>query len=201
MDARDLLLEEHSAMHSAAVGGNKVSMAERTFAGLTDDQMRVRPREDLNSLAWIMWHIARAEDIMANVIVNGRNQVFDDGWAPRLKIARPDFGIGMSKAEVAEMSEAVDVAALKDYRDAVGRRTREIVGAYGAKDWEGEVEAAAAERAGALGCFGSRTEALVKGMTGRPRRAVLSSIVVMHSAMHMGEGATVRAAGGFGTGI
>ena len=99
MDARDLLLEEHSAMHSPVVGGNKASMAERTFAGLTDEQMRVRPREDLNSLAWIMWHIARAEDIMANVIVNGRNQVLDDGWAPRLKIARPDFGIGMSKAE------------------------------------------------------------------------------------------------------
>ena len=201
MDARDLLLEEHSVMHSAAVGGNKASMAERIFADLTDDQMRVRPREDLNSLAWIMWHIARAEDIMANVIVNGRNQVFDDGWAPRLKIARPDFGIGMSKAEVAEMSEAVDIAALRDYRDAVGRRTREIVGAYGAKDWEGEVEAAAAERAGALGCFGPRTEALVKGMTGRPRRAVLSNIAIMHSAGHMGEGATVRAAGGFGTGV
>jgi hypothetical protein len=201
MDARDLLLEEHSAMHSPAVGGNKASMAERTFAGLTDEQMRVRPREDLNSLAWIMWHIARAEDIMANVIVSGRNQVLDDGWAPRLKIARPDFGIGMSKAEVAELSAAVDIAALKDYRDAVGLRTREILGTYGPKDWEGEVEGAAAERAGALGCFGPRTEALVKGMTGRPRRAVLSGIVVMHSAMHMGEGATVRAAGGFGTGV
>jgi hypothetical protein len=201
MDARDLLLEEHSAVHSAAVGGNKASLAERTFGGLTDDQMRVRPREDLNSLAWLLWHIARAEDIMTNIIVNGRAQVFDDGWLPRLQIARRDFGIGMTKPEVAELSAKIDIAALRDYRDAVGRRTREIVGAYGPKDWEGEIVAAAVERAGALGCFGDRTEALVKGFTGRPRRAVLSSIVVMHSAMHMGEGATVRTAGGFGTGI
>jgi len=51
MDARDLLLEEHSAVHSAAVGGNKASLAERTFGGLSDDQMRMRPREDLNSLS------------------------------------------------------------------------------------------------------------------------------------------------------
>ena len=188
-------------MHSAAVGGNKASLAERTFAGLTDDQMRVRPREDLNSLAWIMWHIARAEDIMTNVIVSGRNQVVDEGWAPRLKVSRPDFGIGMSMAEVAALSAAIDIAALRDYRDAVGRRTREIIGSYGAKDWEGEVEAAAAERAGALGCFGARKDALVKGMTGRPRRAVLSAILIMHSASHLGEGATVRSAGGFGTGI
>src|SRR5216110_346231 len=104
MDAKDLFLTQHAAVQSVAVGGNPASAAERAFAGLSDDQMRVRPREDLNSLAWIMWHIARAEDIMANVIVNGRNQVFDDGWAPRLKIARPDFGIGMSKVEVAELS-------------------------------------------------------------------------------------------------
>jgi DinB superfamily len=201
MDARDLLIEEHNAVHSAAMGGNKASMAERTFGGLTDDQMRVRPREDLNSLAWLMWHIARAEDIMTNIIVNGRDQVFDDGWLPRLKITRRDFGIGMTKPEVSELSAKIDLAALRDYRDAVGRRTQEIVRAYGEKDWEGNLEAASVERAGALGCFGDRTEAMVKGFTGRPRRAVLSGIVVMHSAMHMGEGATVRAAGGFGTGI
>jgi hypothetical protein len=30
---------------------------------------------------------------------------------------------------------------------------------------------------------------------------VLTSIIVMHPALHMGEGTTVRAAGGFGTGI
>jgi hypothetical protein len=201
MEARDLLIEEHSAVHSAAVGGNKASLAERTFAGLTDDQMRVRPREDLNSLAWLMWHIARAEDIMTNVIVNGRDQVFDDGWLPRLKITRRDFGMGMTKPEVTDLSAKIDIAALRDYRDAVGRRTQEIVRAYGDKDWEGNLEAASLERAGALGCFGDRTEGFVKGFTGRPRGAVLSGIAVMHSAMHMGEGATVRAAGGFGTGI
>jgi hypothetical protein len=69
MDARDLFLDQHAVMHSAAVGGNKMSAAERTFAGLTDEQMRVRPREDLNSLAWLMWHIARGEDIMVNAIL------------------------------------------------------------------------------------------------------------------------------------
>jgi hypothetical protein len=44
MDIRDLFLEQHAAVHSAAVGGNKASAAERTFTGLSDEQMRVRPR-------------------------------------------------------------------------------------------------------------------------------------------------------------
>jgi len=59
---------------------------------LTDEQMRVRPREDLNSLAWLMWHIARAEDIFVNVVFAGRPQVFDDGWTGKLGVTRRDFG-------------------------------------------------------------------------------------------------------------
>ena len=72
MDARDLFLQQHAAVHSAAVGGNKMSFADRTFAGLSDAQMRVRPREDLNSLAWLMFHIARAEDVFVNTLLAGR---------------------------------------------------------------------------------------------------------------------------------
>ncbi len=127
MDARDLLLDEHGRMHAASVTGDKGTLAERTFGGLSDDQMRVRPREDLNSLAWLMWHIARAEDIFSNIILSGRDQVVDDGWLARLKISRRDFGIGMTKPEVAELTAHVDVAALRDYRDAVGRRTQEVI--------------------------------------------------------------------------
>src|SRR2546427_266231 len=94
MDAKDLFLTQHAAVQSVAVGGNPASAAERAFAGLSDEQMRVRPREDLNSLAWLLWHIARAEDIMVNVILSGREQVCDDGWLKRLGVSRRDFGIG-----------------------------------------------------------------------------------------------------------
>lgn len=201
MDARDLFLDQHSAMHSVAVAGNKASAAERAFAGLSDEQMRVRPREDLNSLAWLMWHIARAEDIMVNAVLAGRSQVFDDAWLRRLGIARRDFGIGMASPEVSELTAQIDLGALREYRDAVGRRTREIVGGFQAPDWEGAVPAAALERAAAEGAFGGRAEMLVKVFTGRPRPALLSGIALFHPAGHLGEAVTVRSAGGFGTGI
>jgi hypothetical protein len=201
MDARDLFLDQHTAVHSAAVGGNKTSAAERTFAGLTDEQMRVRPREDLNSLAWLMWHIARAEDIMVNAVLTGRAQVFDDAWTKRLGITRRDFGIGMTSPEVTELTRQIDLGALREYRDAVGRRTREVVGGFKPPDWEGQVAAEAVERAAAQGAFGARTEMMVKVFPGRPRAAVLSGIALFHSSGHMGEAATVRAAGGFGTGV
>jgi hypothetical protein len=201
MDARDLFLDQHSAVHSAAVGGNKASAAERAFAGLSPEQMRVRPREDLNSLAWLMFHIARAEDVLVNVVLSSQAQVCDDAWRGRLGITRRDFGIGMTSAEVTELTRQVDLAALQEYRDAVGRRTREIVSAFKAQDWEGQVAMPNVEAAAAQGAFGARSEALVKNFSGRPRAAVLSGIALFHSAGHLGEAVTVRSAGGFGTGI
>jgi hypothetical protein len=201
MNARDLFLSQHSAVHSAAVGGNPASAAERAFAGLGEEQMRVRPREDLNSLAWIMWHIARAEDIMVGEILAGREQVFDDGWRRRLNISRRDFGIGMTSAEVTELTRQIDLPALREYRDAVGRRAGEIVGAFGDQDWGGEVAAASLERAAQGGAFGARAEQMVKVFTGRPRTPVLSGIALFHPSGHLGEAVTVRSAGGFGTGV
>ncbi len=201
MDVRDLFLDQHAAMHSVAVGGNKMSAAERAFTGPTDEQMRVRPREDLNSLAWLMWHIARAEDIFVNAVLAARPQTFEDGWAKRLAITRRDFGIGMTSAEVTEVTRQIELGALREYRDAVGRRTREVIGGFKPQDWEGPVTAEAVERAAAQEAFGVRTEAIVKGFPGRPRTAMLSGIALFHSAGHMGEAATVRTAGGFGTGV
>jgi hypothetical protein len=201
MDARDLFLDQHAAVHSAAVGGNKMSAAERSFTGLTNEQMRVRPREDLNSLAWLMWHIARGEDIMVNTILTGRAQVFDDPWMKRLGITRRDFGIGMTSPEVSELTRQMQIGALREYRDAVGLRTREIVTGFKPQDWEGVVTAEAVQRAADEGGFGARKEQMVKMFPGRPRAAVLSGIALFHSAGHMGEAATVRTAGGFGTGV
>jgi DinB superfamily len=201
MDARDLFLEQHAAVQSAAVAGNKASAAERTFAGLTDEQMRVRPREDLNSLAWLMWHIARAEDIMVNRVLYGRPQVLDDAWLKRLGISRRDFGIGMTSPEVTELTGRIEVGALREYRDVVGRSTRDLVSGFKAEDWEGQVSPEGVAAAAAEGAFGSRAEIMAKVFTGRPRRAVLTGIALFHPSGHMGEAITVRTAGGFGTGV
>jgi len=201
MDARDLFLSQHAAVHSAAVGGNKASAVERTLGGVTDEQMRMRPREDLNSLAWLLWHIARAEDAIVNSVLSGRSQVMDDAWLRRLAVDRRDFGIGMTKAEVSDLTAKIDLGALREYRDAVGGRTREIVGAFKADDWQGESQAAGIERAAAEGAFGSRADVIGKVFTGRPRAALLSGIALFHASGHLGEAVTVRTAGGFGTGV
>ena len=108
----------------------------------------------------------------------------------------------MTSAEVTELTRQVDLAALQEYRDAVGRRTRDIVSAFKPQDWEGQVAMRQdVEAAAAQGAFGARSEALVKNFSGRPRATMLSGIALFHSAGHLGEATTVRSAGGFGVGI
>jgi hypothetical protein len=107
----------------------------------------------------------------------------------------------MTSGQVWDLTRQIDLAALREYRDAVGRRTRELVGGFESKDWEGSIEADTMERAAAQGAFGDRRDALVKAFTGRPRAMVLSAIALFHPAGHLGEATTVRSAGGFGTGI
>jgi DinB superfamily len=194
MDARDLFLGQYGAVH----GDNPTSATQRTFGGLTDDQMRVRPREDLNSLAWLLWHFTRGEDILVNAVLNGRDQVLDDQWMKRLNVTRRDFGTGMSKDEVAALSQSIELGALREYRAAVTQRTRDVVSGYKGADWAGMLDEAAVERGVAQGGFDAR---LAKVFAGWPRTGMLSGIALFHAVNHMGEAVTVRTAGGFGPGI
>jgi len=187
MNANELFLLQHANVHSAAIGGNPASAAERTFGSITDEQMRIRPHERLNSVAWVLFHIARCEDIIVNAVIASRSQVFGDAWGRRLGVTRPDFGIGMTSAEVTDLTGQVKLDALRAYRGEVGARTREIVAAFKDADWQGMVTTEDLERAGAQGAFGSRRELVVKVQSGRPRAGVLSALAIFHCLSHMGE--------------
>ena len=48
---------------------------------LTDDQMRLRPQPHMNPIAWLLWHIARCEDLGVNRLIANRPDVLDgEGW-------------------------------------------------------------------------------------------------------------------------
>ena len=50
------------------------------FTQLTDDQMRLRPHPHLNSIAWLLWHMA-SEDMGVNRLIANRPDVLTgDGW-------------------------------------------------------------------------------------------------------------------------
>jgi hypothetical protein len=118
MDAIEFFVLHHERLHM---------QVERDFLqGLSDEQMRLRPH-GFNSIAWLVWHIARYEDIL-NLLLVGRPQVLDEeDWLSRLNLSMGDVGTGMGDDEVSDLSARLDLAALRDYYAAVGRRTVEVV--------------------------------------------------------------------------
>ena len=81
------------------------SFADRVFGGVTDEQMRVRPADGLNSLVWLLWHMARTEDAAVNLVVAHGRQVLDDDWTRRMNVPSRTIGTGMTDGEVADLTE------------------------------------------------------------------------------------------------
>jgi hypothetical protein len=120
MDARTLFLLLYTPAHGTSA---PASPATTVLQGVSPEQMRTKLPQH-NSVAWIMWHIARGEDWGVNAMLRGVEQVLDrEQWNPKLGLTRRDFGAGMSEAEVIELSQKIDLEALASYFEAVTAET------------------------------------------------------------------------------
>jgi DinB family protein len=190
MNVADFFLLHHGRLHAAGVG-DPASMWERVFGSVSDEQMRARPA-GLNSLAWLLWHTARTEDVNVNLVVTAGHQVFDEAWARRLGVGRPDIGTGMTDAEVTGLSHRLDLAAARAYRVAVGKRTREVVAKLRAGAWDEVVTPLDVSRAAAAGAFGPHAGWVEKFWTGVTKANRLGSTAITHNAQHLGEAVVIR---------
>jgi len=199
VNARDIVLLQHARLHSAAVGHPRDgSVADRFLGGLTDEQMRMRPAPHMNSVVWLLWHMARAEDVFINIVIRRGIQILDDQWMKRLRIGWRDIGTGMTESEVAALSEQIDLAVVTEYRNAVGESVRQFVADLRPDDWTGNVDASDMQRAVDQGAFGPNAGWLETAFQGRSRAGVLSFLTVIHNAEHLGEALTVRSLAGLG---
>lgn len=196
MEAKEFFLVGHALAHAGKIldvsGYDSSFYEDRVLNELSERNVRQRPK-GLNSIAFLLWHIARTEDVSANVMIAEKPQVFDEGkWAQRLRVARRDIGFGSTTEQVDEISATVDIANLRAYRLAVGHRTRALVQALPATAWERVIDHTRVERAiqeGAL--LPQWTWPLEKWATQRVAR-LLSWPCLGHSTMHLGQAMWVR---------
>jgi len=218
VDANQLFMLEHARAHSVEMqrgdGGaldallrgpaEDRHLADRledaALFGLNDEQLRISPKAGQNSIVWLLWHMARTEDVMMNVLVAGQPQLIsEEGWTTRLNVSLSDIGAGMKDDAVADFTAKVDIAALRDYRAAVGRRTREIVSSLTAEEIEAPIEQAHLERALAEGVLGENTGWIPDFWRDR-RKAWCLSLVNGHNYLHIGEAFCVRSQAGLALG-
>ncbi len=139
-EMQQLLLLMHSLVHSKKVyAGSTDTFMDEIWEGLTDKAFRTMPTVKDDTVAWNIWHITRIEDLTANYLIAGQEQILDQGWHERLHTKVTDTGNSMLDEEILDFSNEVDKDALYEYRNAVGRRTKEIIKALKPEDMKRKV--------------------------------------------------------------
>lgn len=127
-DSKHLFLSLHAMVHGSNMSGmDKQTFEDELFERLDDATFRTSTNEKGRTIAYGMWHSTRAEDITMNILVAGAQQIFTDHWQEKINAHITDTGNAMNKEEILAFSQCMDMQALRNYRIAVGRKTREIV--------------------------------------------------------------------------
>jgi hypothetical protein len=121
-------LEVHAVTHTGKVSsGVTPTFCDRLLDGLEDAHYSVMPTKKDETIAWHLWHIARIEDMVGNLLIAEQPQIFGDEWMRRLNVTVKDTGNAMSDPQIFDLSERVNKRELLRYRDAVGAGTRDII--------------------------------------------------------------------------
>ncbi|OGK98290.1 MAG: hypothetical protein A3E31_04345 [Candidatus Rokubacteria bacterium RIFCSPHIGHO2_12_FULL_73_22] len=181
MDAIDFLLLRYGDLHRRLI--------DDLLGKLAEGQVRGRPHPGVNTVAWLLWHTARIEDVGVNRFVLDRSQVLDDGWLERLGVGRRDVGTGMRDAEVDELSARIELPALRGYWQAVSARTLAALETLRGSDLEVVVPAERVRRvATAEGAVAPGAEWLTEFWAGgRSRGWVLAQTPLLHVYGHYFE--------------
>ena len=119
MDVASLLLELYSRIPP---------LARRAVSGVDLDRLTEPPSPGANTIAWLVWHLARVQDHHVAELL-GADQIWVGGdWARRFGLD-PDpsnTGYGHSVEEMAAVRPETPEALL-EYLDAVDGRTRTML--------------------------------------------------------------------------
>jgi hypothetical protein len=192
--ATEQFVIQHGMVHSQKVSRMDIwSFEDELWQGLTEEAFRAIPPEGEHSIAWILFHIARIEDITMNLLIAGTRQLYlKDGWAKKLKSTIPHSANKMDDAGVAQLSAALDMQALREYRLAVGRRTREIVKKIRVDELNQKVDPIRLQKVLAEGAVIPEAMEVVNYWGSRTIAGLLLMPATRHNLLHLNEALRVK---------
>ena len=193
MDWRTLFTMQHHQVHGGALANDDSDfhIPDMLLRDMSEEQLRLAPRDDQNSVAWLLWHIARCEDVVGGAILSTDGQVLDDGWDVKMSVPRRDIGTGMTTSEVRELSQRIDIDALIEYRLRVGQRTETLVGTLDDRSMDEPVTPDSVDTLRALETFGAHA-GWVGDYWQTRTKAWFLWLPTGHCYQHLGEAITIR---------
>jgi hypothetical protein len=114
--------------------------AEGLLEGLSEEELAHRPTPQANSIAWLVWHIARVQDDHVAGVADLEQVYTAQGYAERFGLPFDDraIGYGHSAAEVDEVRASGNL--LLDYLHAVHAQNTAWISGLSAEDLDRVVD-------------------------------------------------------------
>ncbi len=191
-NAIELFLNQHAMVHSAKMAKSGLwSFEDEILNGLTDGQIRKMVGE--HSIAWIILHLARIEDITMNMLVAGTEQLFTrNGWAKKLKVDIVHSANKMTNASVAGLSAKMNIKALRAYRVAVGKRTQQIAKKLKAEDFKKKVDPVRIQKVMEAGAVIPEAMEVINYWSTRTIAGLLLMPATRHNILHLNEAERIK---------
>ena len=142
--AVEICLELHSRVHAGSLSSRQGTYFDLLWDGLSEEAFR--KVVDRYSIAWHIWHLARIEDLCANLLIADRAPVFGADTKASLNITSTDTGNAMTEEEVRQFSASINMEELYQYRLHTGESTRAILKDLSADDIKRKVTVRQLER-------------------------------------------------------
>jgi len=129
------------------------NMVQKAVEGLTPEELSKCPTDQCNSIGWLMWHTARAEDELINGSIQQKPQAWtEEGWCKRCGMeSKPqDDGYKHTSEQLAAF-KVPDLEILKGYWSAVRNNTKAYLNSLKPADLERQIPAMTGDGTSSVG--------------------------------------------------
>lgn len=193
--AIELALRIHAITHTGKVSAaGTPTFCDDLLDGLADGDYSVMPTKKDETIAWHLWHIARIEDLVGNLLIAEQSQIFNEEWMNRLNVTVTDTGNAMTDEQIIDLSERINKQELINYRNAVGSQTRKLLESLNSYDLKRKPQE---EYLGRLvsegGLLEHRSSIWLKNFWGRHTVAGLILLpLTRHHMMHLPDSLVIK---------
>lgn len=189
-----LFLSQHAQVHAGEMSGaGDWSFEDEVLEGLDEYSIRKIPEGAEHSIAWILFHLARIEDVTMNMLVAGSEQLIkSQGWLVKMSAPIDDTANAMNMEKVALLSGAIEVTALRAYRLAVGQCTRQIVSQLTPGELNIKVNPARLEKVKSEGAVVTEAPEVLEYWGKKTIAGLLLMPATRHCILHLNEALRIR---------
>ncbi len=186
---KKLLYDLHSIVHSSVVYENNNSYYDEIINNINQNNFSAMPTSKDVTIAWNLWHITRIEDITTSTFILDEPQTFNNEWKKKLKSSITDTGNAMTYDEIKDFSAKLDLKALLEYRNSVGKRTKELISIISIKDMKRKFTQLQIDRCLTEGCVTQQEDSIwLKDFWGKKTVAgIFLMPVTRHQIVHVND--------------